>query len=601
MKIGLKKVKTILLFTLFMSKPAIIHAEQLQYTISIPEPHSHYIEVEIRTRDIKESTLDFKLPVWAPGSYLVREFAGQVEAFKALDASGNPLRAGKIDKNTWRVNNKLKKDIVVFYKVYAFDVSVRTSYVDASHGYINGSSVFMYIDGKKDLSARIKIIPASSWKKITTALPISDAEEHTFISENYDILADCPIEMGNHEEFSFDAEGVKHTVAMYGEGNYEKEKIIKDFQKIVEVSTKIFGENPNKNYTFIIQNLSKSGGGLEHMNSTTLQVQRWNYLPRDNYINFLALAAHEYFHLWNVKRLRPSALGPFNYDRENYTTLLWVMEGFTNYYEDLLLRRAGIITKKEYLTRVEKMISKVENQPGNRVQSVAEASFDAWIKAYRPNENSFNTTISYYDRGGLVAMLLDLEIIQASEGKESLNDLMRYLYEEYYKKKKRGFTEDEFSRALNKIVGKDMSDFLNAYVYGTQTLPYKQYFSYAGLDFSDTSKVAGKAYLGAVTGEENGKLIVKNVISGTAAYEQGLYAKDEIIAMNGYRVDEKELKRVLEMKKPGDALELLVARDGKIQTVKMTLKNNPEPVFKIGAMKERNQAQQAVYAKWLGL
>ena len=601
MRIGLKIVKSILLFTVFMSKQAIMHAQQLQYTISVPEPHTHYMDAEIKTKGVKQSIIDFKMPVWAPGSYLVREFAGQVEAFKAEDALGNALKVEKIDKNTWRISNKSKKDITVRYKVYAFDISVRTSYVDASHGYINGSSVFMYIDGKKELPAEIKIIPHASWKKITTALPVSDAAGHTFTAENYDMLADCPIEMGNHEEFFFEAEGVKHTVAMYGEGNYDKERILKDFQKIVAVSTNVFGENPNKNYVFIIHNLSKSGGGLEHMNSTTLQVQRWNYQPRDNYINFLALAAHEYFHLWNVKRLRPVTLGPFDYDRENYTTLLWVMEGFTNYYEDLLLRRAELITEKEYLARLEKMISKVENQPGNRVQSVAEASFDAWIKAYRPNENSSNATISYYDRGGLIAMLLDLEIIQASEGKKSLNDLMRFLYEEYYKKKKRGFTEEEFAEALRKVAEKDMSEFLNAYVYGTQTPPYKQYFSYAGLDFADTSKVAGKAYLGAVTAEENGKLTVKNVLRGTAAYEGGLYAKDEIVAADGYRTDEREFRRILEMKKPGDLLEVLVARDGKMQAINLSLKNNTEAAFRISPVKQPSQAQKTVYAVWLGL
>ncbi|MDX5348417.1 MAG: peptidase M61, partial [Hymenobacteraceae bacterium] len=303
----------------------------------MPEPHTHYFNVEMEMQDIKKKFIDVKMPVWAPGSYLVREFAKNVEDFSATTDNGKKLSWEKINKNTWRIYTQRAEPVKVQYKVYAYELTVRTSFIDASHAYLNGTSVFMYPEGYKNLSSTLTIKPYEKWNTISTALPQAGNDKWTFKADSYDELADSPIEIGTHKVYSFTANGVVHEVAMYGEGNYQPEKLMADMKKVVEEAISVFGELPVKRYVFIVHNTHSGGGGLEHLNSTTLQTNRWAYSPGRSYQGFLGLVAHEYFHLWNVKRLRPEPLGPFNYDAENYTQLLWVSEGFTSFYDDLLV------------------------------------------------------------------------------------------------------------------------------------------------------------------------------------------------------------------------------------------------------------------------
>ena len=427
-------------------------SQTINYELSSPEPHTHYFEVGMNVSDYKVAYFDIKMPVWAPGSYLIREFAKSVENVQAT-SEGKEVEVKKIDKNTWRIFSKKKNNIQIKYKVYAFELSVRTSYVDMSHSYVNGTSVFMYVNDKINVGGTLDIKPYKDWKEISTGMPIVDGNKWKRSFANYDILVDSPIEVGNQEIFDFEAAGVVHTVAMYGQGNYEVEKLKKDMARVIESCTSVFGFNPNKEYTFIIHNLTNGSGGLEHLNSTTLQVNRWTYGEK-KYNGFLSLVAHEYFHLWNVKRIRPVELGPFNYEQENYTSLLWIMEGFTSYYDELLLLRSGFYDEDLYLNKLTGTITRVENQPGNKVLPLSESSLDAWIKLYRPNENSYNTTISYYSKGSLVAAMLDLEIIHSTDGEKSLDDVLIYLYKNYHEKQGRGFTEKEAKAAIEKVAGK---------------------------------------------------------------------------------------------------------------------------------------------------
>jgi len=388
----------ILLFTVFSSK-----ATKVDYSLKMTKPQSHYFEVMMTIDELTGKNITVKMPVWAPGSYMVREFSKNVNLVRAYDENANKLPITKTNKNSWVIKRNGAKQVRVKYEVYSFELSVRTSFLDATHAFISGTSLFMYVDGFKQSPGKIDIYPHEDFSTITTPLSKpSDSIRYegakTYKFENYDELVDSPIEIGNQEVFEFDASGCKHTVALYGVGNYEISKLQKDMKKIVETTSKVIGVNPNKRYTFIIHNVTDGQGGLEHSNSTTLSVSRWGYVGKE-YIDFLSLVAHEYFHLWNVKRIRPIELGPFNYDQENYTTLLWVMEGFTSYYDELLLRRAGYISEQEYLQKFNSTLNYLEGTEGRKVQPVAHASFDAWIKGYRPNENSANTTMSYYSNG----------------------------------------------------------------------------------------------------------------------------------------------------------------------------------------------------------
>ncbi len=573
----------------------------IEYTLSMSEPQSHYFEVEMKVSGYDKDTIEFVMPVWAPGSYLIREFAKNVSFFRAIDGDNNSLLFEKTNKYTWKVFLTKSKSVTISYKVYAFEMSVRTSFIDVSHGYLNGTSVFMYVKDLKNKPSTLKIIPYKDWKKVNTGLKQLKDKKWEYYSPNYDILADSPIEIGNQNVYKFTAAGVAHNLVMYGEGNYNIDSLKIQMAQIVETATKVIGENPNKEYTFIVHNLGNRGGGLEHLNSTTLQFRRWNYDTKNRSISFLGLVAHEYFHLWNVKRIRPIQLGPFDYQNENYTKLLWEMEGVTTYYGSQILLRAGFYTPDKYLSRVARSISSLENQPGNIVQSAAMSSYDTWIKFYRSNENSYNTEISYYGKGSVLGMLLDLEIINNTNGEKSYDDVLRLLYNKFYKKLKRGFTEKEMKKAVEEIAGENLDDFFANYVNGTKEINYNKYLGYAGLKLIDINENSNSKYLGVSMRTQNGKLIIRRVTNGTPAYEAGLNVNDEIIAVNNYRIDNKLLDKFVNENPAGTKLDFLLSRDGKLINLKVKLRNNPVKKFVIEQTEYQTEKQALVYKKWLRL
>ena len=575
------------LLSLFILCCFYLKGAEVNYEVAMNQPHTHYYEVKMNVSDYQKAYFDIQMPVWSPGSYLVREFAKSVENVTAT-FNKKLLKVEKINKNTWRIYSENAKNVSISYKVYAFELSVRTSFLDASHGYYNGTSMFMFIDELKNNPIQVKINPYKGWSKISTSMPRVEGTKNTFEVPNYDILVDSPVEIGNQETFDFTSAGVVHHVAMYGKGNYDVEKLKVDMAKVTQAATDVFGVNPNKEYTFIIHNLTRGSGGLEHLSSTTLEVNRWTY-SEDSYKGFLSLVAHEYFHLWNVKRVRPKALGPFDYNNENYTHLLWVMEGFTTYYSNMILYRAGYYNKEQLIKRLNGSINSIENQPGTRVQPVAMSSFDAWIKAYRPNENSYNTTISYYTKGSVIANMLDLMIANSTKGKKNLDNVMQYLFNEYYKKEGRGFTSSEMQKAIEHVSGLKMNEFFEKYINGTQVFDYKTIFNYAG--FSLETLVNKDASLGV---SMNGNKI-RTVYRNTSAYDGGLNVNDEIIAINGFRVN-GNVSDFIDGKKVGDKIDVLISRDNIIQTISFSLKEKGTKQYFI--FKEDDK-ENSVYQKWL--
>jgi predicted metalloprotease with PDZ domain len=572
----------------------------INYKLSMPEPHTHYFIVDMEMSGVQKDTLAIKMPVWAPGSYLVREFSRNVEDFRAKNGSGIEVTTFKDSKNTWKVVTRGADKIHVSYKVYAYEPSVRTSFLDASHGFVHGTSVFMFVEGHKEQSVRLEVVPYENWKKVSTGLKRVGTTGFHFEASNYDMLVDAPIEIGNHKVISFKAGGIEHEVAMYGVAVYDEAKIVRDLTKIIETSIDIFGHNPNDYYLFIVHNLDSRGGGLEHHNSTTLQVDRWAYSTTRGYQGFLTLAAHEYFHLWWVKRARPYELGPFDYDQENYTTLLWAMEGFTSYYDDLILKRSGIYSENEYLNRLMNRLNHIENQPGNRAQPVAMASFDTWIKFYRPDENSANSSISYYSKGAVLAALLDLEIIHSTKGARKLDDVVRHLYEKYYLQENRGFTEVEFKEAIEQMAGKNMDDFFNDYVYDVKPINYNKYFNYAGLQITNTASSVEPLVLGVSLSDQAGKLTVESVSRGSSAHIGGINAKDEIIALDGFRATYDLFERILNNKKHGDKVKVMLAREGLVKEIEIALKPNTNSRYMISRVAKPSPAQMKVYNTWIG-
>ncbi|WP_407426637.1 M61 family metallopeptidase [Arcticibacter sp.] len=575
---------------------------EISFEVSFSEPNAHYVDVKMNISGVASDSIDVKMPVWAPGSYLIREFSKNIEQFDVKGIGQNTASYKKIDKNTWRIATAGNQRIEVTYKVYAFEVSVRTSFVDASHAFLSPTGVFMYVDGMLQLPSIVTVRPHQGWTKVSTGLEPVKGKPFTYYASDFDVLFDSPIEVGNQDIFEFTAAGIKHEVAMYGGGNYDKAKLSVDMAKIVESQMSIFRDMPNKRYVFIVHNFQSGGGGLEHLNSTVLGASRDAYNTEKGYKGFLSLVAHEYFHLWNVKRLRPAALGPFDYSKENYTTDLWISEGFTAYYDNLILRRTGIYSPEAYLNVLSSDIETVSNQPGAGIQPVAESSFDAWIKYYRPNENSKNTGISYYNKGAVLGMILDLEIINATKGTKGLDDVLKAMYDEYFLKQNRGFTSGEFKTMAEKVGGISLDNFYNEYVYKAAPIKFQVHLDHAGLVLVDEYAGLNTPSLGLTASSKDGKLSVLSVTRAGTAWTDGISVNDEIIAINGNRIsDQTGIERLIANKRVGDKVDVLLSRDGLVRILSVTLKKENKGKFRIEAAKDASTQQFAVRKKWLNL
>lgn len=601
-------------------------ATDIAFSVSMPKPHTHMLDVEVRIKHsaaapaAKEQVL--VMPVWTPGSYMVREFERHVQDFAATDAAGQPLKWEKINKNSWRIQTKGARDWRASYRVYANELSVRTSEVNSDHAFWNNATLLMYPDGLLNSPATLHVLAPQPWK-VATGLPPVPGEKNTFRAENFDVLYDSPVEVSNFKTLSFEVKGVPHRIVIDGEGNYDPEKMRADVKKIVETEVALMGgEIPYHDYTFILHLRANTGGGLEHLNSTALGYQRFSFGPEGpektegfnsagpgapsprTYRGFLSLVAHEFFHLWNVKRIRPDALGPFDYTKENYTKLLWVAEGITDYYARLVLRRANLISEKEFLRENANAFQALQNTPGRLVMSAEESSFDAWIKYYRQDENSNNSQISYYDKGSILGLLLDLEIRKQSRGAKSLDDVMRYLFAEFYKKD-RNYSPEEFQKACELASGASLEPFFAKFVRGQAELDYDSALAAAGLRLDQTaaadgSKALEKAYLGADLMQEGERLLVKKVYAGAPAYEQGLNTGDQIVALNNMRATREFMEARLAEKHPGDLVTLTIFRADDLSTMLIKLGGRVASSYRIVPLANPADEQKRIYQSWLG-
>src|SRR5436190_1118890 len=567
---------------------------QVHYTVSLPDPNSHLVPVRMDVRGVPGDYTDVVMPAWTPGSYKLRDYAKNVQDF---DAGKKSWR--KIDKSRWRVAGG--GDLRIEYTVWAFELSVQASHVDSEHAFLNGASVFFYVDGHKDAPITLDFEIPGRWQ-IASGL---ERKGKSLVAPDYDILVDSPIEIGTFTKRSFKVGGVPHHLVIHGDGNYDEKKMVADIQRIVETEVKILRDIPYRHYTFILHNTAERGGGLEHLNSTALQYPSQSYKPREKYENFLELVAHEFFHLWNVKRIHPEMLGPFDYEHEVYTTLLWVMEGFTSYYDTIVPCRAKLFTPEKYFKRMADRIQKYEEKPGRKRQSLSESSFDTWIKLYQPNENATNCQMSYYEKGELVGMCLDLEIRQRSDNRKSLDDVMRLLYEEYGRDGK-GFPEEEFKRSCERVAG-NLDRFFADLVDGTAEIPWNRYLGYAGARLEREAKRPEegepprkeKAWMGIGTSKAGGVLSVANVIEGSPAWKAGLSAKDEVIAIDGAKLTADDFDKRLDDYEPGDRPRFTVFRSGFLRDIVVTLGAKDNVTWAIRRSKSATAAEKAIYEGWL--
>jgi predicted metalloprotease with PDZ domain len=589
---------------------------ELSYTLAFPQPHTHLYEVSLTIGNVATPQLELSLPIWTPGSYLAREYARHVQDFNADDGSERALPWRKTDKATWRIETGASGDkpmtIRASYRVYANELATQTSHLDATHAYFNGASLFMYVPSAKDQRRRIKFITPEGWR-VTTPLALEPDADGYYPASDYDRLVDSPTEIGTHKLLEFAVRGKPHRVAIWGQYEFDDNRLKNDLSKIVEEGAKIFGGLPYDHYTFIIHVQPGIGGGTEHLNSNISMTTPAAFKSDRGYKNFLGLESHEYFHHWNVKRIRPFALGPFDYQRENYTRGLWVSEGITSYYGDLLLRRAGLISVNEYLEGLANTIAGYEQTPGRFEQSAESASFDAWIKLYRPDENSINSAMSYYTKGELLGLVFDLEIRALTNNAKSLDDVMRLLLENHGLPKP-GFTDAELKAAFEKVAGVDLTDFWRRFVSGNDEIDFAAYFNKAGLQLTKgyrpgspfaASKTDKPGALGFRTRASGDRAIVANVIAGSPAYEGGVGAGDELVAIDGRKIDVSNVVErqgqpgLLNDLRAGQRVRLTVFRRERMMSFDLTAGAKPFDHYTITELKDAGEAQKALRDSWL--
>jgi predicted metalloprotease with PDZ domain len=568
--------------------PAHCDPEAIEYHLSFPEAQHHYLEVEADIPATGASQTELFLPVWTPGSYMVREYARQLEGLRVTDAGGQVCSSEKISKNRWRVQTPGGAAIHLHYRVYCHEMSVRTCWVDENFALLNGAAFYLSVVGAEHRPYHVSLHLPPLWQQCLSGMPnLHEGQEPSFSASDYDQLLDCPILAGSPQVYRFKVLGVEHRLVDQGEagGLWDGNRAALDVARIVASAHRLWGQFPYQeaaphNYTFF-NLLTQPGGGLEHKDSCVMMSSRWDMRLRKDYLGWLCLVAHEYFHCWNVKRLRPIALGPFDYEKEVYTPDLWVAEGFTEYYADLLVRRAGLSTPEEYLEQISHNIESLQTRPGRKVQALSESSFDAWIKFYRPDENSPNSGISYYSKGSLVGWLLDCELRRATGGKKSLDDLMRLAYQRY--SGAHGYTDQQFRDLASEVAGVSLKPFFARAVDGVEELDYVPALHYYGLRFKSTnSRVKpGPAtdpppgYLGFTWLDRGGRLEITGVRRETPAYEFGLQVDDEVIALDDYRVTPEKFDERLKRYPEGSKIHLTIARGGRMLSVAMVVGKKP--------------------------
>lgn len=593
----------------------------IHYTIAPQDPAAHLFAVTLTVASPDLQGQVFALPAWIPGSYMIREFARNIVQIRA-ECEGKKIALNKLDKHAWQAA-PCDGPLTLHYEVYAWDLSVRAAHLDQTHGFFNGTSVFLRVAGKESMPHIVDIRRPDgeeykAWR-VATALPELKARRYgfgTYVAADYDELIDHPVEMGTFELATFKAHGVPHDVVITGRvPGLDMARLTADLKKVCEAQIALFEPKskraPMNRYVFMTMVVGDGYGGLEHRASTALICSRAD-LPvqgkkemSDGYRTFLGLCSHEYFHTWNVKRIKPAAFAPYDLQNETYTPLLWLFEGFTSYYDDLMLVRSGVIDETAYFKLVAKTVNGVLRGSGRSKQSVAESSFDAWIKYYRQDENAPNAIVSYYTKGSLVALALDLTIREATKGRKSLDDVMRALWQRYGRDfyseaglSGRGVTESEAETIFDEVTRLKLKRFFDRYVRGTEDFPFAKLLAPFGVTLADNRKDA-KPGLNIRTARDGNDCKIANVYEGGAAHRAGVSAGDLLIAIDGLRVSATNLDALLARYRIGDPVVLHTFRRDELMAFTATLAADDAPQLTLSAQPKPAPAAR-MRAAWLG-
>jgi predicted metalloprotease with PDZ domain len=593
-------VKNQFLFLLLLQIGNCVSAQStLFFTVSIKDPAAHLYHVVFRCEGLKPNDTLFKMAEWTPGYYQFLHYADQVADFHAKDSKGKSLYWERSGSNGWKVRTLGNTTVELSYDVKATRAFVATNYLDAERGYISPAGLFLHPSNLLYNPVMIRIVPMENWNTVATGLDDVPGQPYTFRAADYDVLYDSPFLMGQLETLpSFNVKGIPHHFIAYKPGNFDKAGFMNDLQRIVTAAADIIGDIPYSHYSFL--SIGPGAGGIEHLNSASVSFEGSRMTTKEAKTRIYHFLTHEYFHHYNVKRIRPVELGPFDYDKGSRTRMLWLSEGISVYYEYLIVKRAGFTDANELLNIFSNSIKEYENKPGRNFQTPAEASYTTWEDGpFGRTGEEVNKTISPYDKGPALGMLLDFKIRHETKNRQSLDALMRVLYNKYYKQQNRGFTEDEFRSEAEKMADTKLDDFFD-YIYTLKTVDYPTYLGYAGLTIDTVTHEVPGAWLGINTRTRNDSLLVNAVEWQSPAWNSGMRARAIITQINGAPATEKGLQEILAKTATGEKIRLAYLYNGTSKEVEIITGIKKEKLCRIQPMAKQNALQAAIYKGWLG-
>jgi len=597
--------KISLLFRTFLTLATTFYVTHVQANvlvgIAIEEPQHHYAQVDVTFDKFTTEQADFHLPTWRTGRYEILNLANGIREFVAFDGQGNKLEWQKLDKDTWQVQGTLNKKVQIKYQVYANKLGTRTRHIDDSHAFLDASTVVMYNDDFRDSKHIVDLYVPDSWRSVSGLETGEGSNEssHQFIAKNYDVLVDSPIETGENELHTFVIDNREYELVIWGKGNYDSAKMVDDLKVLVQQSKHIWDGYPFNRYVFMVHATSGARGATEHLNSTIIQTSRFKFSERKDYLRFISTAAHEFVHTWNVKQYRPEGLVPYDYQHENYSTLLWLSEGSTSYLQNQLLLRGDLMSSKEFLESLAKRITSYIHKPGRQTQTIAQGSFNKWQEEGGDYGN--NHSVNIYSEGFLVSWLLDFSIMDKTSLKKSYRDVHNVLYQEY--KIPKSFDEKVLLTVLKELTNDDYQTWWQENVHGYAEVDFNALLAKAGLTMSYGIKGKSKqiAWTGIKTQQVNSGLQVTHVEKNSPAWKSGLTLGDIIVAIDDLRMVDKDLTTRLKNFKPKDSMSVTFFRRDELVTRMIILGEIPKSKLKVVPLEVVSDKQKSFFKYWTGI